>query len=47
MDFLSDPKGDRVVKDLDAPPLKPLAEELLFPPCYKGKPNWRLLRDHL
>lgn len=47
MDFLCDPKGDRVVKDLPTPPLKPLPEELLFPASYKGKPNWRLLRDHL
>jgi hypothetical protein len=36
MEFLSDPKDDRMVKDLRPPPLKPLSSELLFPPNYKG-----------
>ncbi len=32
MEPLSDPCGDRVVKDLIAPPQLPLSEDILFPP---------------
>lgn len=45
--FLNDPKNDRVVKNLQPPPLKPISDELLFPEKLQGKPNWQFLRDHL
>ncbi|CEL93926.1 unnamed protein product [Vitrella brassicaformis CCMP3155] len=46
MDPLSDPKKDRVVKDIEPPPAKPLTDELLFPKG-DGIPNWRALKQHL
>lgn len=55
MDPLSDPLKNRIVKHLKAPPHKPLDHNLLFPPSlggsnyliYLGKPDWKLLKDHL
>ena len=46
MDSLLDPLNDRFVKDLPAPPSRPLSRELLFP-LNKSVPNWSLLCSHL
>ncbi len=53
MEPLLDPCDDRVLKDLEPPPARPLSEELLFPARTdkKGKtrkrlPDWKALRDH-
>eukprot|EP01066_Platyproteum_vivax_P010855 Platyproteum_vivax@DN4888_c0_g1_i1.p1 len=42
----TDPFADRVVKEIEPPPSKPLADELLFPKK-NGVPDWKVLRDHL
>lgn len=51
MEALSDPLGDRPVKSHPAPPHKPLAHSLLFPPhLMRGQqevPDWKLLKTHL
>lgn len=47
MELLKDPANDRVVKTLKPPPLKPLDRKVLYPERLKGKPDWKLLRDHL
>ena len=58
MDLLKDPVNDRMVKTLKAPPHKPLDQKLLYPEKLKGnislglynckgKPDWKLLKDHL
>ena len=36
MDSLSDPKGDRIVKNVKAPPHRPLSTNLMFPDKLKG-----------
>lgn len=36
MDILSDPKGDRIVKSVKAPPHRPLATNLMFPDKLKS-----------
>ncbi|KAH0476520.1 MAG: uncharacterized protein KVP18_002617 [Porospora cf. gigantea A] len=46
-DMLPDPYKDRVITEVDAPPNKPLAEELLFPRDRTVPPDWPLLRDFL
>ena len=42
-------KSDRVVKKVPAPPLRPIDHDQLFLSKHHldGKPNWRLLKDHL
>lgn len=45
MELLSDPLGDRVMRDNAPPPHQCLSHHLLFPT--PSKPNWRLLKDHL
>ena len=45
MDLLSN--EHRVVKDLPPPPHRPLSDDLLYPITLKGKPDWRILKDHL
>jgi len=47
MEPLSDPSKDRVVKSVKPPPHRPLARHLMFPEKLKGKPDWRLIKDHL
>ncbi|KAH7647813.1 phosphatase 2B catalytic subunit [Cryptosporidium bovis] len=47
MEPLRDPLNDRVVKDVDPPPMFPITEELLFPDGIDGKPDWRTLKSHL
>ena len=47
MEPLIDPLGDRMVKTVPPPPHRPLKRELFFPPNLKGKPDWKLVRDHL
>jgi len=47
MEPLSDPLKDRVVKSVKLPPHKPLTRELMFPDRLKGKPDWKVIRDHL
>ena len=47
MEPLCDPLGDRSVKTVPAPPHRPLKRTLFFPPTLKGKPDWKLVRDHL
>jgi hypothetical protein len=40
-----DPKSDRVVKSLPAPPQRPLTSVDLF--LSSNKIDWKLLRDHI
>ncbi|KRX00376.1 hypothetical protein PPERSA_08882 [Pseudocohnilembus persalinus] len=47
MEPLSDPYNNRPVKSVKPPPHKPLAKHLMFPKGIRGKPNWKLIRDHL
>jgi len=47
MEPLLDPTKDRVIKSIKAPPHRPLPRELMFPEKLKGKPDWRLIKDHL
>jgi len=47
MEPLIDPNKDRVVKTVKPPPHRPLARHLMFSEKNKGKPDWRLIRDHL
>ena len=37
MEPLCDPNGDRKIKDLPAPPHRPLGEDLLYPPTGMNK----------
>jgi len=45
MQELADPKHDRMVKSMPAPPHRPLTAYGLFLP--NNKVDWRLLKDHL
>lgn len=45
METLPDPCNDRVVKDLDPPPMRPLSEELFYDSS--GLPNYNLIKKHL
>lgn len=45
MQELADPKHDRVVKSMPAPPHRPLTAYGLFLP--NNRVDWKLLRDHL
>ena len=45
MEELIDPKSDRVVKSLPAPPQRPLTSSNLF--LSSNTIDWKLLRDHL
>jgi serine/threonine-protein phosphatase 2B catalytic subunit len=45
MEPLCNPKNDRKVTELPAPPHRPLSHHLLFPTS--DKPNWKLLSEHL
>lgn len=47
MEPLIDPLNDRTVKTVPLPPHRPLKRELIFPPQLKGKPDWKLVREHL
>lgn len=47
MDPLPDPKNDRVVRDIDPPPARPITEALLFPDGECGPPDWRALKNHV
>lgn len=47
MEPLTDPVGDRFVKTVPCPPHRPLKRELFFPASLKGKPDWKLVREHL
>lgn len=47
MEPLADPLGDRVVEEVPPPPHRFLDSSLLFPRTTPGKPDWKLLRDHL
>jgi hypothetical protein len=44
-ELLQDPLGDRKVKDLPLPPIKPLSDDSLFDASAKEKncPNWKIL----
>lgn len=44
---LLDPLGDRKVKDLPLPPIKPLPDEVLFEKADKNVPNWKVLQNFL
>eukprot|EP01053_Blabericola_migrator_P001858 Blabericola_migrator_1__1857@NODE_1504_length_4394_cov_16_219321_g987_i0_p3_GENE_NODE_1504_length_4394_cov_16_219321_g987_i0NODE_1504_length_4394_cov_16_219321_g987_i0_p3_ORF_typecomplete_len174_score38_03Metallophos/PF00149_28/2e19Metallophos_2/PF12850_7/3_9e05_NODE_1504_length_4394_cov_16_219321_g987_i09371458 len=46
MEPLPDPLNDRVMKDSEPPPAKPLREDLLFPKGLDGPPDWRCLQAH-
>jgi len=46
MEVLRDPLNDRVVKDVEPPPSKPISDALLYP-FGTGIPDWRALRSHL
>lgn len=47
MDPIADPKNDRVVKDVEPPPAKPLTSQLLFPEGVSGPPDWKCLKTHI
>ena len=48
MEPLSDPLGDRYMKDMIPPPHKPIDEELLYDNKQnKTTPNWEVLKSHL
>lgn len=42
-ELLQDPLGDRKVKDLPLPPIKPLTDDVLFEKGDKNVPNWKVL----
>ena len=46
MESLLDPRKDRQVPDIPAPPHRPIKDELLYP-AKNSVPNWKALRDHL
>uniref|UniRef100_A0A0K6SBC8 Serine/threonine-protein phosphatase n=1 Tax=Chromera velia CCMP2878 TaxID=1169474 RepID=A0A0K6SBC8_9ALVE len=43
---MPDPRGDRVVKDFDGPPVEFLSDQLLYPGG-SPSPDWKVLRQHL
>eukprot|EP01071_Lankesteria_metandrocarpae_P003049 Lankesteria_metandrocarpae@DN271_c0_g1_i1.p1 len=46
MEPLADPKEDRVVKEVEPPPAKPISDEVLYP--FGGTvPDWRALKSHV
>jgi len=47
MEPLADPLGDRVVEEVPPPPHRFLDSYLLFPRSTPGKPDWKVLKDHL
>ncbi len=48
METLKDPKGDRFVKTIQSPPIKPITSSLIWSnPSDRKIPNWKLLREHL
>ena len=50
MEPLTDPLSDRVVRDVQPPPHRPLLHSVLFPRRKLHtvrKPDWRALRSHL
>jgi serine/threonine-protein phosphatase 2B catalytic subunit len=47
MDPLPDPCKDRVVKSVKPPPHRFLSKQLMFPDKLKGKPDWKVIKDHL
>ena len=47
MEPLPDPLGDRIVEEVVAPPHRFLDSKLLFPRSTPGKPDWKLLKEHL
>lgn len=47
MEALSDPLGDRVMKDMVPPPHMPISEELLYESKIAKAPNWEALKSHL
>lgn len=47
MDPLPDPKNDRVVRDIEPPPARPITGALLFPSGDCGPPDWRALKQHV
>jgi serine/threonine-protein phosphatase 2B catalytic subunit len=46
-ELLQDPLGDRRVKDLPLPPIKPLTDDVLFEKGDKNVPNWKVLQSFL
>ncbi|CAG9329576.1 unnamed protein product [Blepharisma stoltei] len=46
MDPLSDPLGDRFMKDVKPPIHRPISHELLFPSDGNGKPSYKALKSH-
>lgn len=46
MEPLPDPKGDRVVKEIEPPPAQPISHELLYPNDGTA-PDWRALKQHM
>lgn len=47
MEPLNDAVNDRVVKEVPAPPHRPLSEELLYPTKSSNMPNWEVLKTHM
>ncbi|CAD8099262.1 unnamed protein product [Paramecium sonneborni] len=47
MQPLCDPAQDRVVKQVPLPPHRPLDNDLMFPAKNQGKPDWKLIKEHL
>jgi hypothetical protein len=45
METLPDPCNDRVVKDLESPPMRPLSDELFYETT--GVPNYNVIKKHL
>jgi serine/threonine-protein phosphatase 2B catalytic subunit len=45
MESLLDPLNDRQVPSLEAPPYKPLSDDLMW--SEMDMPNWEVIRDHL
>jgi serine/threonine-protein phosphatase 2B catalytic subunit len=47
MEPLCDPYLDRQVKSVKPPPHRPLDTPTLYPARLKGKPDHKMLKDHL
>lgn len=47
MEPLSDPKNDRVVKEIEPPPAKPISDKLLFPNGCNTAPDWKRMKIHI
>lgn len=42
-ELLKDPLGDRKIKEVPLPPIKPLEDSVLFEKGEKSNPDWRVL----